>query len=518
MKYLVFAVSAVAVISTSAAQASLLSDSIPYPFYEVQKSTEGHSNKMMVLNSGIASLEKRLEIIRKAKNNIEVEYFIYALDNSAKILTAELVKAAERGVKVRVLVDKSSTVFQLDEYYAQALKEAGVEVKYYNDAAMIRVSSINFRNHRKLISVDDIYAVTGGRNVEDDYYDFSSKFNFLDRDVYVEGDIVATMRKSFDKYFEHDISVAPSKPEAPAATVIKRIKETGSAYWQRVEVPNIKAIKEHQERIKKAQEFLTLNSEEKDRADLAANIGSKILSTKKLHSCPVTTFSTDAPGGDFLTRLVDDYGDDYRFLRKTLFDKLIGPDKAVIISSPYMINSPKSLEIYTRLMLKGVDVSLYTNSMASTDALYVAANLYRSVFSWASQGIKTYIHSGKYIDENPVLNKSVENAAWGTHSKTQIYEYNDQSKNEFMIGTYNVDNRSNHYNSEMAIFCQGNQELFNEVKNNVVSRMDEGYLIHENFRATDMDGNRVSVFGADRSKLPKMLLLALPSWLLNLLL
>ena len=66
-----------------------------------------------------------LEIIRKAKNNKEIEYFIYALDDSSKILTAELVKAAERGVKVRVLVDKSSTVFQQDEYYAQALKEAG---------------------------------------------------------------------------------------------------------------------------------------------------------------------------------------------------------------------------------------------------------------------------------------------------------------------------------------------------------------------------------------------------------
>ena len=518
MKNLVFAVSAVAVLSTSAAQASQLSDSIPYPYYEVQKSSEGHTNKIMILNSGIASLEKRLEIIRKAKKHIEVEYFIYALDQSSNILTAELVKAAKRGVRVRILVDKSSTIFQLDEYYAHALKSKGIEVKYYNDAATIRVSSINFRNHRKLLSVDDTFAITGGRNVEDDYYDFSSEFNFLDRDVYVEGDIVATMRKSFDKYFEHDISVTPSTPKAPSATVLKRYKEPGSAYWQRIEVPNTKAIKEHKERIKKAQAFLTLNKAAKEKADMAANIGSKILAKKKLHECPVTTFSTDAPGGDFLTRLVDDYGDDYRFLRKTLFDKLISADKAVIISSPYMINSPKSLEIYAKLIAKGMDVSLYTNSMASTDALYVAANLYRSVFSWAGQEIKTYIHSGEYIDENEVLDQSVEGAAWGTHSKTQIYEYNDPTKNEFMIGTYNVDNRSNHYNSEMAIFCQGSQELFNEVKGNVVSRMDEGYLIHENFTATDKNGDRVSVFGADRSKLPKMLLMALPSWLLNLLL
>ena len=501
------------------AQAFDLSSSIPYPFYDVQKSAEGKSNKMMILNSGLAALEKRIELIRKAKKHIEVEYFIYALDTSSKILTVELVKAAKRGVKVRMLVDKSAAVFVLDEYYAKALKDAGVELRYYNPAPIYRISSINFRNHRKLISADDQYAITGGRNVEDDYYDFSEEFNFLDRDVYVEGDIVKTMRKSFDHFFEHEIAERPSAPEPPAATKRVRYKDPGSIVWKYKQAPNTKAIQEYENLTAKANAFLSLSEEEQKIAAKASRLGTQVLQDKKLVECPVTTFSSDRPGGDFETRLIEDYSDEYRFLRKTLFDKAVMVDKGLVISSPYMINSPKSMEIYKHLLEQEVSLKVYTNSMASTDALYVAANLYLTVFNWDRFGIQTTVHAGKYIDEQtPTLTEGVKNAKWGTHSKTQLYEYHDSSKNEFMVGTYNYDNRSNHYNTEMGIFCQGSDELYRDVKKSIEKRIGEGYRIHSDYTATDKNGNRVSVLGADKSDLPKMLLMALPSWFLNFLL
>lgn len=494
------------------------SSMIPHPFYDVQTSSEGKRNDMMILNSGIASLEKRLEIIRKAKRNIEVEYFIYGLDSSSKIFTQELIKAARRGVKVRILVDKSSTIFELDEFYAKALSDVGVEVRYYNAAAMIRVSSINFRNHRKLLSVDDLYAITGGRNIEDDYFDFSETYNFVDRDVYVQGDIVKTMRESFDKFFENEIVEVPEVPEKPSEFKMKVYRERGSIIRKRKMVPNTKALEEYHSKVKKAQDFLILTPEELDLAKRAQKLGRKILSKKKMYECPITTFSTDRPGGNFTTRLMEEYSDDYRFLRKTLFDKGVKATKGIVVSSPYMINHPKSQDLYIHLLENNLDVTLYTNSMASTDALYVAANLYRTVFNWASLGIKTYIHSGEYIHETETLSEGVKKAQWGTHSKTQLYEYHDPSLNEFMIGTFNVDNRSNHYNTEMALFCQGSSELFKEVKDSIENRMAHGYLIHKDFSATDKNGNSKSVFGANKDQLLKMSLMAIPSWLLNLLL
>lgn len=462
----------------------------------------------MLLNSGIASFQKRIDIIRKALNNIEVEYFIYGTDHSSKLLTQELVNAAERGVTVRVLIDKSAAVFVFDEHYAEVLKEQGVEVRYYNPAPMIQVSSINFRNHRKLISVDDKFAITGGRNIGDDYYDLSKSFNFLDRDVYIEGDIVKTMRESFDEYFNHKISERPEKTISPPARVLRKRAGGKVSVW----VDNSKAINEYKEKVKAANDFIIRTEEDKKALERIAEVSLPILAQKKIHSCPELTFSTDRPGGNFLTRLVESYSDDFRYLRKTLFDKANEATKEITISSPYMINNHYSRKQMNELLMRGTKLKLYTNSLASTDAVYVAANLYKDYLTWRVWGVELYMHDGRYVDENEVFSEEVKKAKWGTHSKTQVYKSEDHT--EIMIGTYNIDNRSNHYNTEMAIFCRGNDELTQELEDNIQSRMNSGYKMKA-LTAVAPDGTTKSIFGATRKDLLKMVIIALPSWLLR---
>ena len=496
----------------------ILSSKVEAPFYAKQKVEDGFSNKMMILNSGVAAFWKRIEMIRNAKSHIEVEYFIYGLDETSKALTVELVKAAKNGVRVRILVDKSAAIFELDEFYAKALKEKGIELRYYNDATFFKLSSINFRNHRKLISVDDKYAITGGRNIENDYFDYSEEFNFMDRDVYVEGDVVKVMRESFDKFFENEITERPVLPVRPAPTRTVKRRQSGTTKLKEVTLSNAKVIKDYERKFNKAKAYVEMDDKT---ADLLANyeaLGNQILVGKQMHSCPTTTFSTDAPGGKFLTRLFDHYGNQYRHLRKTLFDKAVNVDKKIVISSPYMINSPKSMEAYTALLKRNVEIELFTNSLASTDALYVAANLYFDIEKWQKLGIKTYLHPGTYMDEGNGILVDVTKAKWGTHSKTQLYIYNDKSLNEFMIGTYNYDNRSNHYNTEMGLFCQGSDELFAEVSGNIQSRMNESYFITDGPSAIDKNGKDVSIYGANEDDLLMMRMIQIPSVLLQLLL
>lgn len=474
---------------------SELSDMIPFPFYDVQKVTEGKTNKLMIIDSGVAAFEKRVEMIRAAKEHIEVEYFIYALDESSKLLTQELVAAAKRGVKVRILIDKSAAVFEFNKYYAKALHEQNIEVRYYNSAALYRISSIQFRNHRKLLSVDDRLAMTGGRNIENDYFDMSPEFNFTDTDVYLEGPMAKTMRLSFDKYFEDKISERPKLPKRPRRE---------------------KAIANYQKKMDKARAFLVRTAEDEVLLDKVTSVGKKVLAQNKLRVCPETTYSTDRPGGNFWTRLVKRYSDDYRFLRKTLFDKINRADKSVILASPYMINNRYSRELMHDLIDRNVDIQLYTNSLASTDAVYVAANLYLDVKSWANKGIKIHIHDGKYLDETPVIDESIKGAKWGTHTKAHIYE--SQNFSEIMVGTYNIDNRSNHYNSEMAIFCKGSDELTADLKESIERRMNHGYEITAEGKAINKDGKEVDVMGADTDNKLLMKLITFPSWLLKFLL
>lgn len=462
----------------------LLSDNIPHPYYEKQVN---QNNEVMHLPDGMAAFQLRLEMIQRATKNIEVEYFIYNDDLAGKIFSRELVAAAKRGVKVRILIDKSKPIFVFNSYFAKEFSKYGVDVRYYNKAMLIQISTVQFRNHRKLISVDDQEAITGGRNIGDDYFDLSDKFNFNDTDIYVRGPIVKTMRESFDAYFEHKITERPK-------------------------LPSDKNI----EKVSKVKEFFSASEEEEEIKEKLETIGKKRLAAHKMHTCPEITYVTDAPGANFGARLNPWFDTKYKFVRKTLFDKLSRVDKSVLISTPYLIANRHSNKLLKSMLARDVKLAVYTNSLASTDAVYVAANLYYDAFKWVNKGIDIYLHDGLYTNDNPELDESIKKAKWGTHSKVQVYESTDST--EVMIGTYNIDNRSNFYNSEMGIFCKGNDEFTKEVKDNIMDLAHKGIKLNGDGSATDRDGNKKSVFGSSKKDLKLMRIIFLPSWLLKFLL
>lgn len=482
-------------VCLSANAQALLSDDIPHPFYAVHSQSE---NKVMPIHNGYAALQLRLEMIRRAKKNVEAEYFIYNVDLAGKIFTRELVAAAKRGVKVRILIDRSMPIFVFNEYFVDELVKQGIEVKYYNTAPLYKISTIQFRNHRKLLTVDDEEAITGGRNIGDDYFDLSLEFNFNDRDIYVKGPLAKVMRESFDAYFDHKISKKPKSPRKPG--------KMAKSSWRL----------SHAEKLASAQTFLIETDEETHIREQLSKVGGKILANSTLYVCPVATFSSDGPGATFFSRLSHMYDERYRFLRKTLFDKLAAVDKSVILSSPYMINNRKSRAVMNGILEKGVEITLYTNSLASTDAVYVAANLYKDMFTWRRRGMKVFLHDGTWPVEDIDLPEGAKKAVWGTHDKTQVYETHKYT--EVMIGTYNIDNRSNFYNSEMAVFCRGNDEFTKNVKDDIFQRAHQGIEINEDGSATDRAGERHSVYGSSKRGLLLMKMLALPSWLLKFLL
>ncbi len=476
------------------AQEALLSQGIPYPYYEVQSAQNNQNNYLTILNSGIGSLEKRIQLIQNAKTSIEVEYFIFEKDLSGRIILQELVAAAKRGVSVRLLVDKSMPIVSLDKYDSQVLSQNGVELRFYNSAPLYRVSTIQFRNHRKILIADDEIAIIGGRNIGDDYFDLSETYNFIDRDVVVEGPLVKTIAASFDEYFDHRIS-------------------------QRVNFPILedKKPKDYDLLLKKAQQTLVRSEQDENKLSKIRNLGKNILSKATSSLCPEVTWSTDRPGATFWRRLVDSYSDDYRYLRKTLYDKMSSTDKKVTISSPYLLNNKYSRRLMDKMLEKGVEIETYTNSLSSTDAVYVAANLYKDVYRWRKKGIKTNLHQGSFIPETEVISPAIKDARWGTHSKTYLFESHDTL--EFMVSTYNVDNRSNHYNSELGLFCKGSKKLYDEVADNVKLRISHGLEILAKRKARDnRTKEEVNRFGHHPGGLTQMRLLSLPSWLLKFLL
>lgn len=93
-------------------------------------------------------------------------------------------------------------------------------------------------------------------------------------------------------------------------------------------------------------------------------------------------------------------------------------DKSLILASTYLLNNRKSEHLMQILLDKNIDMTLYTNYLSSTDATYVAAQLYSHVYDWQAKGMHIYLHAGEWLNETAIVSKAVENARWGMHSKT----------------------------------------------------------------------------------------------------
>jgi putative cardiolipin synthase len=153
-----------------------------YPHYFMNDSkVSGKKNNMQLLHSGIASLQKRIDLIRKAKSRISLEYFIWEEDKAGLLLMHELIKRAKEGIDVRIIVDKSITVIEMDEFFSEAVAKYGIKLWHYQRA--LDPATAQYRTHRKILVIDGNEGITGGRNIGDDYFDFDEVYNFFDRET-----------------------------------------------------------------------------------------------------------------------------------------------------------------------------------------------------------------------------------------------------------------------------------------------------------------------------------------------
>lgn len=503
MKTLLILASLFLGLSLKAEEAPSESDIYPY-----RNTVIGKNNDMRIITSGSAALYARIDMIRRAKKTLEMEYFIFNPDTSGKIILKELVEASKRGVKVRILVDKSMAVFALDEYYAKVLKENNVDVKYYNPAPAIRISSVQFRNHRKLIVRDGEEAITGGRNIADEYFDLSKKFNFLDRDASIEGGPVKAMEETFNRFWNSEIVETPGVVTAPKKTSSSDSKTAGrdENYYKF-------KLQEHEKKLKLATEAIVLDPEDKKVLAFIETSGKTSLEKNKKMNCPEVAFATDREGATFKERIKSEkYHENYRLLRKEIAKWMETKiDDEVILDSPYFLNNSKSKKIADDLLANKKKITILTNSLGSTDAIYVSTVFTDEVKNYSSnENFNAYTYKGKYSGESELYSDEVRNATWGTHSKTAVF-----NKDSFMIGTFNIDNRSNFYNTEMAIFCSGSPELTKDVKDNILLRM--GNSNHLNRDGVPSDCSSI-LEGASPTKKLLFYLIKIPSHLLQFLL
>jgi cardiolipin synthase C len=172
-----------------------------------------------MLNTGDDALLTRLHLIRTARSSIDLQVFIWVDDDIGGLLFDELLKAAQRGVRVRLLFDQfgvdadskalahmaaAHTNLSL-RFYKPVLGRVQKSPIFYAGTAPFTFQKVNRRMHNKLLVVDGRMGILGGRNIENKYFDRDTRFDFKDRDILVIGPEVTSMRASFNLYWEHEV-------------------------------------------------------------------------------------------------------------------------------------------------------------------------------------------------------------------------------------------------------------------------------------------------------------------------
>jgi len=412
--------------------------------------TSMDDHKVRIIDSGFEALKERIEMINRATKTIDVEYLIYNRDQSGRLVTQALLKKAREGVKVRMLFDNLLIVGQIDPFVSKQLNDAGIEIKFYNTASLLELSDVQFKNHRKTLIIDNKEFILGGRNIGDDYFDLSDHFNFLDRDVVVQGPITEKVTDTFNVFWNSKVSELPKKMPAkppikidPTKYSLKKLKSRSTMVYK------------WYKKVLDARDFLTENDKDKE----VLRRLEKFPKEYKTHTVRNITFVSDLPGKKVKsTRIISHY----------ILEQMEALDSGdtMTIDTPYFLVD-KDLKVTLKTLLeRGTKVEVHTNSLYSTDAIYVNTMFNWTIRKWIKGGLHVYTFNGFKPDFLMTPFESIRKARFGTHAKSVVF--NDT---ESMISTFNFDPHSKYFNAESGLFFHDNPEMAKELRGAIHRKM-----------------------------------------------
>ncbi|HQW81088.1 MAG TPA: phospholipase D family protein [Pseudomonadota bacterium] len=317
----------------------------------------------ILLSDAEAALVARVHLIRAARESIELQTFIFSDDDVGLLILGELLAAARRGVRVRVLSDQMFSIENRRFLARLALEHVNFEFRLYNPtfneartaplefAAGILCCFFRFnqRSHNKLLLVDGRFGIVGGRNMDDRYFDFSEEYNYYDRDLLVYGTVGAAMQASFERFWAHPKTV----PLAQLKDVAKRIVEAG-----RNPAPLAAPRLDHAARVTRVQALA------EDR-----NYLQRALLDHALSVAAVEYFS-DPPDKPNVSER-SEHGD----LTATIARIITAAEHDIVLQTPYLVLSRPARKAFLTLRREhpALRVLVSTNSLAATDAFPVYA-------------------------------------------------------------------------------------------------------------------------------------------------
>jgi putative cardiolipin synthase len=398
----------------------------------------------VILDKGETALLSRAWLAQNSVKSIDVQYFIWSADNVGVLAAEALLQAAMRGVKVRVIVD-DFLINADDQTLAAFANHSNIEIKIYNPLHKVGTSAVGrlwnlasqFRNanqrmHDKLAIFDGEIAITGGRNMADEYFDFNREYSFRDRDVLVYGQSISQMQKSFNNFWNHELTVSlgdlvVDSDQQPSAEQQQKVYDDLIAYAS----DKSNFLPEVREAIK---------SLDHDFESVMANV-----------HWSDARFIYDLPGKNDGSLGLKGAGQSTAEIVKILSQAR----NEVVIQSPYLVVPDEAMQLFKEMIDRGVNIKISTNSLASTDNLAAYSGFHKIRKDLLEIGVEVYEFKPhpenfkalyeRYDDQRQNDDESVS-PVFAIHAKSMTID-----SSIAMIGTFNLDPRSIHLNTEVAM-------------------------------------------------------------------
>ena len=382
---------------------------------------------LRLLATGQEAFAARAALAETAGHTLDLQYHIIEHDDTATLLLQRLLRAAERGVRVRLLVDDLG-IQQSESDLAALAQHPNIQVRLFNpfhwrglvSRALEWLGSdkrLNQRMHNKLWIADSAAAVIGGRNLGDAYFDASAQGGFSDLDLLVAGPAVREAAASFDVYWNGAWAVPLSKVvDAPSdgAQALRDLDQRATAFQTSDYV-----------RILRASEYgLQL------RQGSLAMIGAP---AHILADIPAALPHTDDEGDPAPTKV----GAIFPALRTAVQ----AARREVIVISPYFVPGERSVDMVCALVARGVAVRVLTNSLASTDVPAVHAGYARYRPRMLACGAELFEKRASVGADRPRLSTGSS-----LHAKAVVID-----RQWVLMGSMNLDARSRRINTEVAL-------------------------------------------------------------------
>ncbi len=432
-------------------------------FIDSQIAAHPQQNGIYVLDKGEEALLARAWLADHAQKTIEVQYFIWSTDNIGILASEALLRAADRGIRVRVIVD-DLLVDAPDKSLLALAKHPNVEIKIYNPQhkvgtpfhkrlmnIAVNFRGVNQRMHDKTFIVDGKLAITGGRNMAAEYFDLNHQYNFRDRDALLLGDVAKIMQASFNKFWASPLS-APVEELYDGLGLMQKKVSVKDADIQKI--------------------YADLHAYAQNPANFSVEMRTAIQNTPqafmRLTEQLIWTnieFISDTPGKNSNKLFLGGGGKTTEKLAQLVADA----KQQIVIQSPYLVLSSQAIKLFKAAIKRGVTVRINTNSMAATDNVQAFSGYRNQREQLIKMGIEIFEYKPDphikhaLLKQNPAFYEKPP--IFAIHAKTMVVD-----NKTVYIGTFNFDPRSQNLNTEVGVIVQ-NEDLAAKVQDAIETDM-----------------------------------------------